>query len=440
MRSNKFARNFFVLLLVIAVAASVYSPAPAQSGRKPQPPPVKGKYETSEPNNSGRARNDSDGKSNAPLADSTPVMVGEDGTIKMDTAMVTIPASVIDRDGRFVPFMKKSDFQIYEDGVEQNIEFLDSVATPFNVVLMIDTSNSTAFRHEDIQHAALEFVEQLRRDDKVMVVTFDENFEVWCDFTSSRPEIRNAIYRTKRGGSTKIYDAVDLVVSDALSKVEGRKAIVLFSDGVDTSSRYSSARRSLESVEESGALVYSIYYDTEGQYSNGTIINGGPGGLPPIMTPRWPQPRRRPGSRWPFGQFITFQFPSQWPQGRVPRGGSRDDALRGRQYMQDLADHSGGRLYQADSLSNLSRAFEQIAEELRHQYAISYYPTNIARDGSYRRIKVRLNPNGNAGLIVRARDGYRAASDSKPEDSEDNGRKRPVLKRRDFASGALSRN
>lgn len=350
----------------------------------------------------------------------------------MDTAMVTIPVSVIDRDGKFVPFLKKRDFQIYEDGVEQNIEFLDSVETPFNVVLMIDTSNSTLFRHEDIQHAALEFVEELRPDDKVMVVTFDENFEMWCDFTSSRQEIRSAIYRTKRGGSTKLYDAVDLVVTDALSKVEGRKAIVLFSDGVDTSSRYSNARRSLEAIEESGALAYSIYYDTEGQYSNGTIINGQPGGLPPIMTPRWPQPRR-PRSRWPFGQFITFQFPQQWPQGRIPRGGSRDEALRGRQYMQDLADRSGGRLYQADSLTNLSRAFSQIAEELRHQYAISYYPTNPARDGSYRQIKVRLNPNGNAGLIVRARDGYRAASDAQAESNDNNRRKRPELKRRQWA-------
>ncbi|MGE0882331.1 MAG: VWA domain-containing protein [Blastocatellales bacterium] len=432
MRSKKFARKTFALLLVIVLTVAVFPSVYSQSGRKPQPPTPKGKYETQEPGNSGRGRNDTSEKSNAPLADNTPVTVGEDGTIKMDTAMVTIPVSVIDRDGKFVPFLKKRDFQIYEDGVEQNIEFLDSVETPFNVVLMIDTSNSTLFRHEDIQHAALEFVEELRPDDKVMVVTFDENFEMWCDFTSSRQEIRSAIYRTKRGGSTKLYDAVDLVVTDALSKVEGRKAIVLFSDGVDTSSRYSNARRSLEAIEESGALAYSIYYDTEGQYSNGTIINGQPGGLPPIMTPRWPQPRR-PRSRWPFGQFITFQFPQQWPQGRIPRGGSRDEALRGRQYMQDLADRSGGRLYQADSLTNLSRAFSQIAEELRHQYAISYYPTNPARDGSYRQIKVRLNPNGNAGLIVRARDGYRAASDAQAESNDNNRRKRPELKRRQWA-------
>ncbi len=438
MRSRKFARKFVVLLCSIVMTATMILPSAAQSGRKPQQPTTRGKYETKEPNNSGRSDNNSESKSNAPLADSTPILVGEDGTIKMDTAMVTIPTSVIDRNGKFVPFMKKHDFEIYEDGIRQEIEFLESVETPFHVVLMIDTSNSTAFRHEDIQQAALEFVEQLRRDDKVMVVSFDSQIEVWCDFTDSRSEIRQAIYRMNRGGGTKFYDAVDLVVNDALNKIQGRKAIVVFSDGVDFNSRFSSARRSLEAVEESGALAYSIYYDTEGQYSNGPVINGGPGGLPPIMTPRWPQPRR-PRTRRPFDGFITFQFPQQWPQGRIPRGGNRDDAMRGRQYMQDLADRSGGRLYQADSLTNLSRAFSQIAEELRHQYAISYYPTNITRDGSYRRIKVRLNPNGNAGLIVRARDGYRAASDTPTNEDVEDGRKRPALKRRDFAPVTLSR-
>lgn len=417
MSIRKFARQLIVLLFAISLIEVTLLPAGAQSGRKRQVPTTGPKYETQDPNKE---------KSDKPLADNTPVTVDENGTMKMDTTLVTIPASVTDRDGRFVPFLTKRDFHIFEDGVEQEIEHLESVASPFNVVLMIDTSNSTLFRHEDIQAAAAEFVEQLRRDDKVMVVTFDEDFEVWCDFTSSREELRRAIYRTRRGGSTKLYDAVDVVVNDALNKVQGRKAIVLFSDGVDTSSRYSSYNRSLALIEESGALGYSIYYNTEADNPTGPVINGrNPGGQPPIMTPPWPGRRR-----WPLNPFVTFQRPGQWP-GRAPRGGGGDDYARGQKYMQDFSDRSGGRLYTAGSLNNLSYAFTQIAEELRHQYALGYYPTNPKRDGSFRQIKVRVNQTD---LIVRARDGYRAGSDTQADNGDANERKRPVLKRRQLAA------
>ncbi|MDQ3009913.1 MAG: VWA domain-containing protein [Acidobacteriota bacterium] len=432
MKSQKFTRCLVAgvvasLVLMLFVVSSVITPVAAQSGRRPQPTTTGPKYETQDKN----GNSDSSGKSNKPLVDSTPVDAS--GTIKMDTTLVTIPASVIDRSGKFVPFMTKRDFHIFEDGVEQEIEHVESVESPFNVVLLIDTSGSTAFRYEDMQAAAMEFVEQLRRDDKVMIATFDSEVNVWCDFTNSREELRRAIYKTKRGGNTKLYDAVDLVMSDALSKVQGRKAVVLFSDGVDTSSRYSSYNRSLNLVEESGALAYSVYYDTEADNSRGGGIYGpgggrGPAGQPPIG---WPQPRRR----WPLSPFIApiFDLIGQWPQqGRWPRpgGGGQGDPARGRQYMQDLADRSGGRFYTADSLTNISRAFAQIAEELRHQYAISYYPSNDKRDGAFRQVKVRVNQ---AGLVVRARDGYRAGAQTQASTDDGDGRKRPQLKRRQLA-------
>jgi len=429
MNSQKFARHvvarFALMLLAVGLIWGMSLPVAAQSGRKPVPPTNGPKYET-------QNKNDPLGKSNRPMVDNTPV--DESGTIKVDTTLVTIPVSVIDRNGRFVPFLTKRDFHVFEDGVEQPIEQVESVEAPFHVVLLIDTSGSTAFRYEDMQQAALEFVEQLRRDDKVMIATFDSEVNVWCDFTNSREELRRAIYKTKRGGSTKLYDAVDLVVSDALNKVQGRKAVVLFSDGVDTSSRYSSYNRSLSLVEESGALAYSVYYNTEGDNPRGGVsVPGGgrnPGGMPPPIG--WPQPR----SRRPLTQFVTplFDLTVQWPQqGRYPRPGSggQGDATHGRQYMQDLANRSGGRFYTADSLTNLSRAFAQIAEELRHQYAISFYPTNDKRDGTYRQIKVRVDQ---ADLIVRARDGYRAGAEIQ---ANDDGRKRPQLKRRQWAGTEL---
>lgn len=436
MKRQKFARSLVtcisIIMLAIGLMVVIAGPAwslmgkmlpsvAAQSGRKPQPTTTGPKYETQDKNGNV----ESTGKSNKPLVDNTPVDAS--GTIKMDTTLVTIPASVVDRDGKFVPFMTKRDFHIFEDGVEQTIENVDSVDSPFSVVLLIDTSGSTAFRYEDMQAAAMEFVEQLRRDDKVMIATFDSDVNVWCDFTNSREELRRAIYKTKRGGSTKLYDAVDLVVNDALNKVQGRKAVVLFSDGVDTSSRYSSYNRSLNLVEESGALAYSVYYDTSADNPRGGVsVPGGRGpiGQPPIG---WPQPRRR----WPLTQF---NFTGQWPQqGRWPRpgaGNGQGDPARGRQYMQDLADRSGGRFYVADNLTNMSRAFAQIAEELRHQYAISYYPSNDKRDGAFRQVKVRVNQ---AGLVVRARDGYRAGSQTQANTDDENTGKRPQLKRRQWA-------
>jgi VWFA-related protein len=348
----------------------------------------------------------------------------------MDTALVTIPASVIDRDGKFVPFLKKRDFRLYEDGVEQDIENFNSVETPFHVVLVLDTSNSTMFKFNDIQDAAFAFIKQLRPDDQVMVVSFDSKVRFHCDFTSDYDELRRAINETRIGGSTKLYEAVDKVV-DRLEPIQGRKAIVLFTDGVDTSSRRANYRNTVEKVEESGAIVYPIKYDTEGDQQGGGVYT-------PTTNPwPWPNPSPSPGRRrWPFSPLAGRLSPnwrspqwlsSQWP-GRAPSsgGGTSEDYRRAARYLQDLAERSGGRLYDANTLYNISQAFSNIAEELRHQYSLSYYPTNSKKDGAYRRVKVHVKE---PGMIVRARDGYRAASETQAK-SDAGGPDRPELKRK----------
>ncbi|MGH9770045.1 MAG: VWA domain-containing protein [Blastocatellia bacterium] len=400
------------------------SSSSAQSGRKAQPPPSP-QYETRLPKDSDKG---AEKNSNNPLADNTPVEVDETGTIKMDTSLVSIPVSVIDRDGKFVPFLKKRDFRLYEDGVEQAIESFRSVETPFHVVLVLDTSNSTVFKMDDIQDAAFAFVKQLRRDDQVMVVSFDSKVHFHCDFTTDYDEMRHAIHETRTGGSTKLYEAVDKVI-DRLEPIQGRKAIVLFTDGVDTSSRRANFHNTIEKVEESGALVYPIKYDTENDIPQGGVY--GPNTSP------WPWPQPSPGGRrrWPFNPFVTSLFP-QWPQGRVPSGGSgtgggtSGEYRRAARYLQELADRSGGRLYDADTTYNLTQAFSLIAEELRHQYALSYYPTNARKDGTYRRVKVRVEKTG---LAVRAREGYRAAGDAQTK-NDIGANERPELKRKQLTA------
>jgi len=416
MKSNLFARCFVAILLIAGFVWALSSSSSAQSGRKTTP---------SSPNQ-GQSTKDSEREKNSTpsLADNTPVTVDETGTIKMDTALVTIPVSVLDRDGRFVPFLKKNDFRVYEDGVEQYIESLTPVETPFHVALVLDTSNSTLFKFEDIQDAALAFIKQLRDHDQVMVMSFDSKVRTHCDFTNDYEELRRAIEETRTGGSTKLYEAVDKVV-DRLAQVDGRKAIVLFTDGVDTASRRANFQNTIEKVEESGALVYPIRYDTEDDQQGSSA--------PSTRRNPWPWPTPHPPNRrrWPFSQLVTPMFP-QWPS-RSSMGGygqSSGDYRRGARYLQELATRSGGRLYEADTLYNVEQAFTNIAEELRHQYSLSYYPTNAKKDGAYRRVKVRVEK---PEMIVRAREGYRAATEAQaPSDTGQN--ERPELKRKQLAA------
>src|SRR5688572_3036926 len=124
-----------------------------------------------------------------------PEEVDAGDVIKVSTTLVTIPVSVMDRDGRYIPNLLKDDFRIWEDGVEQEVAFFASVDKPFSVVLMLDTSPSTKFRLEEIQDAAISFVNQLRRDDKVMVVSFNDDIKVLSEFTTDRSKLHRAIQR-----------------------------------------------------------------------------------------------------------------------------------------------------------------------------------------------------------------------------------------------------
>ena len=142
----------------------------------------------------------------------------------MDTTLVTLPVSVMDRDGKYIPNLRKEDFRLWEDGTEQTVAFFSAVDKPFSVVLMLDTSGSTRFRIEEIQDAAIAFVNQLRSDDRVMVVSFDESIHMLADFTSDRSRLRDAIRRTRTGGGTRLYDAVDQVINQHLGRISGSKS------------------------------------------------------------------------------------------------------------------------------------------------------------------------------------------------------------------------
>jgi Ca-activated chloride channel family protein len=337
--------------------------------------------------------------------------------IRVNTTLVTLPVSVTDRDGRYIPNLRKEDFRLWEDGVEQTVAFFSSVDKPFSVVLMIDTSGSTRFRLEDIQDAAITFVNQLRQDDQVMVVSFDDQVRVLTEFTSDRHRLGDAIRRTRTGDGTKLYDAVDLVMNQRLNSVSGRKAIVLFTDGVDTTSRHASYAGNVRDAEELDALIYPVQYDTY------VDQNGGVSG--------WPGSGRWPNSNGDIlGQILGGVFGRGG--GRRSGGGggvgtSRREYELANRYLHELAERTGARNYQADSTQNLAYAFANVADELRRQYTLGYYPKAAAQAGQRRQVRVRVNqPN----LAVRTRDSYIFNPSGATTDDTAARRSAPVLQKK----------
>ena len=388
-------------------------------------------------------------------------------TLKIDTNLVTVPVIASSVDGNYLPDLQQSEFSVSEDGVKQEVSFFATVNAPFHVVLLLDTSASTREKLGLIRRSAVTFVEQLQAGDRVKVISFDDQVRDLNEFTNDRAVLRNAINRTEAGQGTKLYDAFELAMS-SMRSIQGRKAIVLFSDGVDWRSDEASFDSTLKWLDEEGVIVYPIRYETRAETERiareqsqeltpqlptiGVIRAPSPGTTAPTFPSDEPDAVPTSGQRsrtGPFGLPLPGEILRRERERRDTRDGrgqypdetgvprriptdpsddrrSPDPSRRGNSrpedsismmldqlyrtadgYLNDLANKSGGRLLRADTLQSLPAAFAQIAAELRTQYAIGYYPTNKARDGQYRKIKVTSTRKG---AVVRARPGYRAPS------------------------------
>lgn len=294
----------------------------------------------------------------------------DEDAILVETSLVTIPVSVFDRNGLYVSGLQKSDFKIFENGKEQEIEYFGTTDQPFTVILLLDTSFSTEYKIDEIQEAAIAFTNLLKPQDRVMVIEFDEKVHVLSEITNDRNKIHKAIRKADFGDGTSLYDAVDFSLRKRLSSIEGRKAIVLFTDGVDTTSRKNTFDSTLYQAQESDAMIFPIYYNT---FENVRRSLGG--------------------------------ISSPFPQAPLPGiGVTAEEYALGKKYLEDLALSTGGRVFHAEATpGGLTAAFEGIAEELRRQYNIGYYPQETGKPGERKEIRVRVNrPN----LVVRARDSY----------------------------------
>lgn len=377
----------------------------AQSGRRvaptPKPTPLTQtrddvpRYSESKPNPPRRSTyvdrfpgiGDGSGKPVfSPRSDASVPAASDDEVLKVDTELITIPVSVFDRNGLYIPGLTQDDFKIFEDGKEQEIAYFGTSDKPFTVILLIDTSPSTEYKIGEIHQAAAAFVDQLKPQDNVMVIEFARNIHVLSEATNDRERIYKAIRKADWGDGTSLYDAVDFSLRKRLSKIEGRKAIVLFTDGVDTTSSKADYDGTLDMAEESDCLIFPIYYNTFFQ-----------------------QPRNSGGGiGWPGGIGGTI---------RSPRGQSAAEYALGKKYLDELAMYTGGRVFRPEATpGGLVAAFEGIAEELRRQYNIGYIPKDEGKPGQRKQIKVRVDrPN----LVLRARDSYIVgASVAKPQSEQ----------------------
>jgi len=182
-------------------------------------------------------------------------------TLKIDTDLVTVPLIATDRAGMYITDLRKEEFTITEDDVAQEVAFFGKVAAPFHVVLLLDTSSSTRDKLKEIQRAANVFVDQLQPSDRVKVIAFDDKVNDLNEFTSDRDLLHAAINKTKSGEGTKVYDAVELAMN-TIRRINGRKALVLFSDGMDWHSDRATFDGTVRSLDEEGVVVYPIRYET----------------------------------------------------------------------------------------------------------------------------------------------------------------------------------
>jgi Ca-activated chloride channel homolog len=332
-------------------------------------------------------------------AQTGPEEVGEGDVLKVETSLVTVPVSVLDRQGRFISNLKQDDFRIFENDVEQSIAYFEPAEKPFTVALLLDTSASTHFHLDDIREAAIAFAKQLRPQDRVLIVSFNDEVLLLTEATNDLNLVETVIDQANTGNSTRLYDAVDLTIKERLNKIKGRKAIVLFTDGVDTSSQQATYHTTLSEVDELDALIYPIQYDTS-DYLNAMQGNG----TVTVTTT----------SRGLFGigsSTQTYNVPmNNGNNGIAIPGSSKADYDRADRYLHALADKTGGRLYQANDTKQLADAFSRIAEELRRQYSLGYYPKTEGADGR-RQIRVKVKQSN---LAVKARDSYTKAAPASP--------------------------
>jgi Ca-activated chloride channel family protein len=303
-------------------------------------------------------------------------VIDPDEVITVETSEILLPVTVRDARGQLVTTLRREDFRVFEDGREQPLSDLRLRRVPVDVLLMIDSSSSVANNFEDFRRAAEEFASRLAPEDRVGLLKFDDRVELLQDWTASRVQLRRALRRLTPGMFTRFNDALYLAAREQFKDPTRRRAAVVLSDGID-SGRGSSSAAALRALLQANVGVYCI--------SNTGIERARKSAeLDALLD--------APPAAVKFNQLKIEDLRLSLQ--------ALDESERG---LEALTASTGGRLYRPENFADLDRVYAEVAEELRHQYALYYTPLDKRRDGRFRRVEVRT---ADPTLRVTARVGY----------------------------------
>ncbi|MDQ3750754.1 MAG: VWA domain-containing protein [Acidobacteriota bacterium] len=320
---------------------------------------------------------------------------------KTNKVLVSVPVSVSDREGHYIAGLKKEDFTLYQDGVEQKITFFATFDEPLNIALLLDTSVSTKDTLEKIKDAAKDFLELLNPNDQCLIATFDSQVNVLNQFTSNQQTLKSSLDKaqTATQDGTVIYRAVEQIAQKSFNNVQGRKAIVLLSDGKDLGSSVTRGEL-LNLLEESDVLIYTVFYKT-GAGDNKLVIDSD-GTVKEVKDGKKPQKKKPQKKKKEYSVFIPAQ--AGLPSDEEIEIFERNADIEAIDSLKDMSDATAGRFYLSDT-PKLREIFKKIAGELKQQYRLGYHSKDAANDAAIHNISVKVK---RSDVVVRARGKFRA--------------------------------
>jgi Ca-activated chloride channel family protein len=288
--------------------------------------------------------------------------------VSVDTTEVMFPVTVRDSNGRLVNDLTRNDFRVFEDNNPQPLSDLALRQVPVDVVLMVDASSSVANNLDDFRRAAEGFAARLEADDRISLIKFDDRIELLQDWTKSRFQLQRALHRIEPGMFTRFNDALLLASREQFGPVtKSRRAVIVLSDGIDNGRGTSTLEAALQALIRAQVTVYVVSNTEISRASKraelDTLLNGS-------------------DSTVRFNQLRIDDL----RQGLRVLDQSEEN-------LEQLAQATGGRLYKPHTFDALESTYAEVADELRHQYALYFTPLNKARDGSFRRVRVETaNP------------------------------------------------
>jgi Ca-activated chloride channel homolog len=273
--------------------------------------------------------------------------------IRVDVNLVVLHTTVLDDRGRFAEGLKQDNFRVFEDKAEQKLAVFKREDVPVSMGLVIDNSGSMRDKRPRVNEAALTLVESSNPQDEAFVVNFNDDFylDLDKDFTSSIPELKEALERIDSRGSTALYDAIIGSLDHVKKGAKDKKVLLVVTDGEDNTS-HNTLEKTVREIQKTDTVIYTIGLLSEE---------------------------------------------------------SRKSAKKAKRALEEIAKSSGGLAFFPENVDDVHNICEQVAHDIRNQYTLAYYPTNSKRDGTFRTVQVEvIPPRGRGKLVARTRNGYYA--------------------------------